>query len=62
MTRAATLNSPEIHLSAIVLQHAPTIFTTVTCSSNRESLRTVSGGSGLSFFFQILVVMWDRVY
>ena len=44
-------NLPEIHLAATILQHAKVIFNTLTCSSNRESTRTVSGGSGLSFLF-----------
>jgi hypothetical protein len=44
-------NLRDIHISAILLQHVRIILTTLTCSSNRESLRTVSGGSGLSFLF-----------
>ena len=43
------VNLPDIHIFAILLQHVRITLTTLTCSSNRESLRTVSGGSGLSF-------------
>src|SRR3954452_11046564 len=45
-------NLQHIHLFATQLQCEFAIFMTLTCSSNRESLRTVSGGSGLSFFFR----------
>ena len=55
---------PEIYRKFICPQYScnmpSAIFNTVTCSSNRESLRTVSGGSGLSFLF-VPTTVWDRV-
>ena len=50
---AARSTNPEFTGNSFVRNIPATsgaIVTTVTCSSNRESLRTVSGGSGLSFF------------
>jgi hypothetical protein len=43
-------NSWKIHASVIFLQYPRTRFAAVTYPSNREGIRAVSGGFGLSLF------------
>jgi hypothetical protein len=42
-------NSPDIHHSAIRLQHLTSTVKSSICPSNREGLEDSLGGSGLSF-------------
>src|SRR5580704_16433752 len=46
-------NLPEIHLPATILQHAFDIFSTVTCSPNRESSGQSRGAPGCPFLFPL---------
>jgi len=49
-------NSPDIHHSAIALQHPGGTVGSSSCPSNREGLRDSLGGSGLSSLFWLTQV------
>src|SRR5207248_10787743 len=50
-SRLVVLNSPEINPPAILLQHGFTMFTPVTCPSNREGSGQSRGAPGCPFSF-----------
>ena len=51
-------NSPDIHHSAIRLQHLASTLESSSCPSNREGLEDSLGGSGLSFLLVWRKTVW----